>query len=216
MSSATRHTADVFTTVSHITAYEARRSTSSASQVSGVWFFAFVVMDPDTSTYTRQCTTSKASIPPQRPRLTSSSDVRGHFYGDYGFDLDNTLSCSPPAATSTATRASTCSSRRSCGSTTACRKPAARSALSHSFLCRRRQLYGRGVEGPSRNEAASRHRHRDRCARLFESAARFQGDSISPLPMPSRMTTLSSSNTASSFGITADHDARHGRRHVRC
>jgi glycogen(starch) synthase len=110
------HCTDVFTTVSHITAYEAEhllKRKPDGVVPNGLNVVKFQAMHE----FQNRHATSKAKI---------DEFVRGHFYGHYDFDLDNTLyvninifsssrlicpRCSPPADTNTATRALTKPSR---------------------------------------------------------------------------------------------------------
>ena len=112
------HCADVFTTVSHITAYESEhllKRKPDGVLPNGLNVVKFQAMHEFQNLHS----TAKAKI---------NDFVRGHFYGHYDFDLDNTLyvrillplfalfylqnasRCSPQVGTSTATRVWTCSS----------------------------------------------------------------------------------------------------------
>jgi glycogen(starch) synthase len=107
------HCADVFTTVSHITAYESEhllKRKPDGVVPNGLNVVKFQAMHEFQNLHA----TSKAKI---------DDFIRGHFYGHYDFDLNNTLyvrntpilrctgihailcSSSPPVAMSTATKA---------------------------------------------------------------------------------------------------------------
>ncbi len=114
------HTADVFTTVSHITAYESEhllKRKPDGVLPNGLNVVKFSAMHEFQNLHSQ----SKHKI---------NDFIRGHFYGHYDFDLENTLyvrsnrhsssqiftlvlldRCSQPAVTSIAIRGSTCLSR---------------------------------------------------------------------------------------------------------
>lgn len=115
---AATHCADVFTTVSHITAYESEhllKRKPDGVVPNGLNVVKFQAMHEFQNLHAQ----SKAKI---------NEFIRGHFYGHYDFDLENTLyvsyshdsfsdtfltvslRCSPLDDTNTGTRVSTCSS----------------------------------------------------------------------------------------------------------
>ncbi|KAJ7186688.1 glycogen synthase [Mycena filopes] len=176
------HCADVFTTVSHITAYEAEhllKRKPDGVVPNGLNVVKFQAMHE----FQNRHATSKAKI---------DEFVRGHFYGHYDFDLDNTLYMFTAGRYEYRNKgvdmfiealARLNYRLQKANSAVTVVAFIIMPAATHSYTIE--ALKGQAVTKQLRDTVTEIQNRIG--ARLFESAARFHGDSTTPLPTPSAL-----------------------------